>query len=95
MINVASKRCADDGCNKHPNYGEAGSRKREYCAEHSLEGMVLVVRQQKLRPRKRRSNATPPRESVSRAKRSANSRVPTAVASDPGTVKVEVRYACS
>ena len=42
-MDVASKKCAHGACYTRPNYGVAGSTKREYCTEHAAEGMVNVV----------------------------------------------------
>lgn len=42
-MNARSKRCAQVGCTKQPNYGAAGTNKNEFCAEHKIEGMVKNV----------------------------------------------------
>jgi hypothetical protein len=35
--------CKTEGCNKNPTYNFFGEKKRLYCAEHALEGMVDVA----------------------------------------------------
>lgn len=35
-------RCEYQNCKKHPRYGEVGSKKRKFCAEHAAVGMVDV-----------------------------------------------------
>lgn len=45
MMNVASKKCGNEGCIKRPSQGVTGSEKREFCAQHAKAGMVNVVNQ--------------------------------------------------
>lgn len=40
-VNV-SKECNVDGCSTRAHYGVAGSKKREFCSKHALEGMVSL-----------------------------------------------------
>ena len=42
MMNVVSKRCNHDGCNKRPTYNKPGLKKGVYCSVHKLEGMMDV-----------------------------------------------------
>eukprot|EP00903_Cladosiphon_okamuranus_P006469 g6329.t1 len=39
---ASSRRCRDESCNSHPNFGVEGDRKAIYCAKHKLPGMVNV-----------------------------------------------------
>ena len=39
---VSSKRCRTEGCRKQPSFGVAGTKTREYCAQHAPDGMVNV-----------------------------------------------------
>eukprot|EP00752_Nemacystus_decipiens_P008514 g7603.t1 len=39
---ASSRRCRDESCNSHPNFGIEGDRKAVYCAKHKLPGMVNV-----------------------------------------------------
>lgn len=41
-MDVYNKRCGYPGCTKGPSYGVAGTKKREFCAQHATEGMVNV-----------------------------------------------------
>ena len=43
MVNVAHKKCGDDGVKTQPSFGVVGSRKAEFCARHAAEGMINVV----------------------------------------------------
>ena len=42
MVDVKSKRCLSEGCNKQPNYNVEGQTKGIYCATHKKEGMIDV-----------------------------------------------------
>lgn len=37
------RKCSKERCSKQPRYGVSGTKKREYCAEHALEGMVDLL----------------------------------------------------
>ncbi len=43
MVNVRSKRCIAENCDKQPIYNYKGLKKRLYCSEHKLEGMIDVI----------------------------------------------------
>ena len=43
MVNVTSKRCAADKCNKFPGYNDPGKSTGQFCKEHMREGMVQVI----------------------------------------------------
>lgn len=40
MVGVKNRKCAQQGCSKVPSYGNAGTKKREFCSGHAKEGMV-------------------------------------------------------
>ena len=42
MVNVKKRKCRIEGCGKLPFFGVAGTKTVEYCARHSLDGMVQV-----------------------------------------------------
>ncbi|CAM9595289.1 unnamed protein product [Ascophyllum nodosum] len=42
MVNVWSRTCRTEGCNKESSFGVAGTKKGEYCAQHAPDGMVNV-----------------------------------------------------
>lgn len=42
MVEVASKKCAYEGCSTVPGFSVAGSRKPGLCAKHAMECMVDV-----------------------------------------------------
>ena len=43
MVDVVSKRCAHDGCNRQPRFNAPDQTKGVYCATHKLPGMVDVA----------------------------------------------------
>ena len=45
MVNVKSKKCAQEGCNTIPFYNLPGSKQGLYCVNHKKEGMVDVIHQ--------------------------------------------------
>lgn len=48
MVDLASKRCGQQGCTTQPSFGTVdGASKREFCLQHKLgrkEGMIRVVK---------------------------------------------------
>ena len=42
MVDVKSRKCRTEGCDKWPLYGVAGTKTVEYCAQHAPDGMVDV-----------------------------------------------------
>ena len=40
MIDLYSRRCAQPGCGKGPNFGAEGTKKVNFCAGHARNGMV-------------------------------------------------------
>jgi hypothetical protein len=40
MINVISKRCQKEGCNKQPTFNFEGEIQVKYCKEHAEDGMI-------------------------------------------------------
>lgn len=42
MVDINTKRCAEEGCSKQPSFGLEGTRKREFCKQHAMDGMVDV-----------------------------------------------------
>lgn len=42
MVNVVSKRCSKDSCQRQPNFGFEGSTTVFYCRQHAEDGMVNV-----------------------------------------------------
>eukprot|EP00122_Pirum_gemmata_P015970 Pgem_evm1s14927 len=42
MVDVISKRCVG-GCGKQPNYNVMGEKKRLYCRDCKLDGMVNIA----------------------------------------------------
>lgn len=42
MVNVVSKMCGQDGCNKRPSYGMEGTNTRIMCATHAGDDMVSM-----------------------------------------------------
>jgi hypothetical protein len=43
MVNVISKRCIHENCNKRPTFNNFGKTTAEYCFSHKLENMVDVI----------------------------------------------------
>ncbi|CAM9718416.1 unnamed protein product, partial [Ectocarpus sp. 12 AP-2014] len=43
MQDVIHKGCGHPGCIKRPSFGIDGSKKAEFCSQHSQQGMVNVV----------------------------------------------------
>ncbi|CAM9813869.1 unnamed protein product, partial [Ectocarpus sp. 13 AM-2016] len=43
MQDVIHKGCGHPGCIKRPSFGNDGSKKAEFCSQHSQQGMVNVV----------------------------------------------------
>ena len=43
MMNVVSKRCVEEECNKIPNYNFPGQKKPEFCSNHKKINMMNVV----------------------------------------------------
>ena len=43
MIDVKSRRCAEDGCKKQPGFNFEGESHGLYCSEHKKEGMLNVT----------------------------------------------------
>lgn len=43
MLGVAHKSCEHKGCSTIPSYGLKGTRKREFCLKHNVEGMASVL----------------------------------------------------
>ena len=46
MVDVNSKKCRVDDCDKIPSFGVAGTKIVRYCAQQALDGMVNVKRKQ-------------------------------------------------
>jgi len=44
MVDEVNKRCGHPSCSKLPSLGMAGTKRREMCTEHALDGMVSVKR---------------------------------------------------
>jgi hypothetical protein len=42
MVNVKSKRCIHENCDKIPNFNNFGETTAEYCFTHKLKNMVNV-----------------------------------------------------
>ena len=42
MVDVKSRKCGTESCNKRPSFGVAGAKTAEYCAQHAPDGMVDV-----------------------------------------------------
>ncbi|CAN0198037.1 unnamed protein product [Ascophyllum nodosum] len=42
MVNVSSRKCRTEGCDKFSSFGVAGTKTAEYCAQHASGGMVDV-----------------------------------------------------
>ena len=42
MVDVKSRKCRTEGCDKLPSFGVTGTKTVEYCAQHAPEGMVNV-----------------------------------------------------
>ncbi|CAN0592613.1 unnamed protein product [Laminaria digitata] len=42
MVNVRSRRCLHDSCEKLPTFGVIGSKKAVYCKQHAEDGKVDV-----------------------------------------------------
>ncbi|CAM9266773.1 unnamed protein product, partial [Ascophyllum nodosum] len=42
MVNVRSRKCRIEGCDKWPSFGVAGTRAAKYCAQHAPDEMVNV-----------------------------------------------------
>ena len=40
MVTFESRTCRTEGCGKQPSFGVAGTKTREYCAQHAPDGMV-------------------------------------------------------
>lgn len=40
---IKNKRCAHGGCPKHPSFGVAGTKKKQFRSAHKKEGMVDVA----------------------------------------------------
>ena len=40
MIDVKKRKCRTENCGREPSFGVAGTKKREYCAQHAPDGMV-------------------------------------------------------
>ena len=43
MLNTKRRLCSDGSCLKRPSYGEAGSKKAEFCSKHARTEMGNVV----------------------------------------------------
>jgi hypothetical protein len=43
MEDIASRRCREQGCKKHPNFGMEGDPAPTYCADHQKEGMENII----------------------------------------------------
>jgi hypothetical protein len=43
MVDIMSKRCNHDGCQKQPNYNYPGETTRLFCSSHKLENMVDIM----------------------------------------------------
>ena len=43
MVNVCSRKCGTEGCNKQPSFGLTGAETAECCAQHAPGGMVDVM----------------------------------------------------
>lgn len=41
-VDVISRRCGHQGCNVQPSYGAAGTKKTEFCVQHSRERAWLA-----------------------------------------------------
>ncbi|CBN77521.1 EsV-1-7 [Ectocarpus siliculosus] len=50
MVDVVNRRCRHPGCTKRPSFGQDGSKKQEFCAQHAHQGMVDIVSKRCARP---------------------------------------------
>ena len=89
-MSVVSKRCAREECPKQSSYRKVGSRTRDYCAEHSLEGMVLIPTQRQASAKKRTSEFVTPVVNVFQGGGMGDGTLPSPTAASDGDVKVEV-----
>ena len=44
MVDVRSRKCRIEGCDKQSSLGVAGTKTMEYCAQHAPGGMVNVTK---------------------------------------------------
>lgn len=42
MVDVKSRRCAAEGCNKYPAFNVPGENTARYCGDHRVSGMIDV-----------------------------------------------------
>lgn len=42
MVDVKSRRCAAEGCNKYPAFNVPGENTARYCGDHRQPGMIVV-----------------------------------------------------
>lgn len=42
MIDVKSRRCAAEGCNKYPAFNTPGENTARFCGDHRQQGMIDV-----------------------------------------------------
>ena len=43
MIDVKSKRCLEEKCNKIPIFNLPNNKKGIYCSDHKIDGMIDVI----------------------------------------------------
>lgn len=43
MVNLTSRKCGQEGCSKHPFYGNESTGKMEFCAQHASPGMTNLA----------------------------------------------------
>jgi|AntAceMinimDraft_11_1070367.scaffolds.fasta_scaffold319884_1 hypothetical protein len=44
MVDVHNRRCETDGCETFSSYNFPGEKKKRYCSQHKVDGMVIIKR---------------------------------------------------
>ena len=42
MVDVYSRKCEEEGCQKQPSYNDPGNKHKRFCNAHKLDGMVCT-----------------------------------------------------